>query len=336
MSIVEGIGDEVTVFAAFILIIILAATVTFFLNVTPIGNGSSSRDVLIDSNSNELVSGPGSSRSLEHSQSNENRANRTRASDFSSIHYELIRTEDQNGTLSGSSEAEATDDPEELTSEGEHTNTPIYPTISDSSSPSRFFTIPSEEGSERSTEQLHSETDATEPQSSPPPPGFFTPPLGGENVRTTEQENLEPGEIHVRLKSLDDTERTVVSFQTTRIIDFKRAHFSEDLENNRTVRLIFSGQLLQDTATLLSYGINENCVIHVQILSAQARQTTSQYSQNSDLDLSHLLWPLLSVILGICWILYFKYPDFFNLMSLGMLFLFTGSFVYFYSQVHNR
>lgn len=115
-----------------------------------------------------------------------------------------------------------------------------------------------------------------------------------------------------------------------------RSHFVEDIANNKIVRLIFSGQLLQDNLTLQSYGVTNNCVVHVQVLQAQTQQNPSSISQSTDLDLSHLLWPLLSIILGICWILYLKYPEFFNFMSLGMLLLFTGSFLYFYFQIQNQ
>ncbi|KFM68704.1 Transmembrane and ubiquitin-like domain-containing protein 1, partial [Stegodyphus mimosarum] len=152
------------------------------------------------------------------------------------------------------------------------------------------------------------------------------------STETEERASSESGEIRIRLKYLDDTERIVRSDPTVQIGDFKRTHFSDDLASNKIVRLIFSGQLLRDNLTLHHYGIQDRCVIHVQVLQEQA-QSNSPISQNTDLDLSHLLWPLISIILGVCWVMYFKYPDFFNVMSLSLLFLFTGGFVYFYSHV---
>ncbi|XP_035219221.1 transmembrane and ubiquitin-like domain-containing protein 1 [Stegodyphus dumicola] len=149
---------------------------------------------------------------------------------------------------------------------------------------------------------------------------------------STETASSESREIRIRLKYLDDTERIVRSDPTVQIGDFKRTHFPGDLASNKIVRLIFSGQLLRDNLTLHHYGIQDRCVIHVQVLQEQA-QSNSPISQNTDLDLSHLLWPLISIILGVCWVMYFKYPDFFNVMSLSLLFLFTGGFVYVYSHV---
>lgn len=119
---------------------------------------------------------------------------------------------------------------------------------------------------------------------------------------------------------------------------FFRDHFPDELANNKVVRLIFCGHLLRDSSTLESYRVLDNSVIHVQVLQAQAASTrTNQGSPpTTDLDLSNLLWPLIFIILFLSWCFYFKHPEFFSMLSLGMLLLFSGSFVIFFSTVRGH
>lgn len=301
MSFIEGVGDEVTAFAVVLLVLILAATVTFLLNSTPF---SERRHVSrIDPSISPLVNQGQNSDRQTH---DEQQASHSERNNQSNVGIDTIDPNPASSSAVNTEEVQNTTDdtpPDEtdndkVSSEGA-ANSQLYPEISDCDSISGHISETSDADNE-------------------------------------ERPTSNPEDIHIRLKYLDDTERSVTSHPTVKIGDFKRIHFAEDIANNKSVRLIFSGQLLQDNATLQSYGVANNCVVHVQILQAQTQQGSTSASQNSDLDLSHLLWPLLSVILGICWILYFKYPEFFNLMSLGILFLFTGSFVYFYCQVQHQ
>lgn len=291
MSFIEGVGDEVVVFSVILLVLILAATITFLLNSSPFTEVQTVSLHPIESSplSHELQQSDSDGTSEDSRTVNDVDVNPVPSPD--EIEEELTHEVEDIQTNDN-----------EVTSENNQTtfNSQIYPNINDCVSP----TAPEVEPEETSIEN--------------------------------ETQSSNPEEIHVRLKYLDDTERTVISHPSIKIGDFKRAHFVEDIENNKIVRLIFGGQLLQENATLQSYGVANNCVIHVQILPAQTLHNPSSISQNTDLDLSHLLWPLLSVILGICWILYLKYPEFFNFMSLGMLLLFTGSFLYFYFQIQHQ
>lgn len=291
MSFIEGVGDEVVVFSIILLVLILAATITFLLNSSPFTEVQTVSLHPIESSplSHELQQSDSDGTSEDSRTVNDVDVNPVSSPD--EIEEELTHEVEDIQTNDN-----------EVTSENNQTtfNSQIYPNINDCVSP----TAPEVEPEETSIEN--------------------------------ETQSSNPEEIHVRLKYLDDTERTVISHPSIKIGDFKRKHFVEDIENNKIVRLIFGGQLLQENATLQSYGVANNCVIHVQILPAQTLHNPSSISQNTDLDLSHLLWPLLSVILGICWILYLKYPEFFNFMSLGMLLLFTGSFLYFYFQIQHQ
>lgn len=181
----------------------------------------------------------------------------------------------------------------------------------------------------RSAEAEPTETNAEDVESETP-----SAPAEDDQTEIAEEQNTQSQSdssgIRIRLKYLDDTERTVRSDPFINIADFKRSHFSEDLANNKVVRLIFCGHLLRDTSTLESYRVVDNSVIHVQILQAQTNQNRSHTSPNTDLDISNLLWPLISIILVICWIFCFKFPEFFSLISIGLLCVFTGSFIFLY------
>ncbi|GFQ88426.1 ubiquitin-like domain-containing protein [Trichonephila clavata] len=149
---------------------------------------------------------------------------------------------------------------------------------------------------ETSTEDLESETP--------------TAPVEEDQTENVEEQSTESDSsgIRIRLKYLDDTERTVRSDPFINIADFKRSHFSEDLANNKVVRLIFCGHLLRDNSTLESYRVVDNSVIHVQILQAQTNQNRSQTGPNAELDISNLLWPLINLqylyyVLILSWLL---------------------------------
>lgn len=134
--------------------------------------------------------------------------------------------------------------------------------------------------------------------------------------------------VRLRLKYLNDTERLVQCKLDDKIGEFKRCHFAEDLANNKIVRLIYNGQLLRvDDRTLESYGVSNSSVIHVQISQNQQQQGSSYSDSDSDLDLSHLMWPLFGIILGILWMLHFQYKEFFNVASTVALVGITGLFL---------
>lgn len=143
-------------------------------------------------------------------------------------------------------------------------------------------------------------------------------------------------QIVLRIKYLNDMERTISTRLSKTIADFKRDNFAEELSANKTVRLIFNGQLLQNEVTLQNCGISDGCVVHVHISQSEPQQSPTTVDSNVDLDLSHVLWPLLSIILVLLWILYFKYPQFFNVTSTGILLIFTGGFIVVYGYGENR
>ncbi|CAB3367026.1 Hypothetical predicted protein [Cloeon dipterum] len=138
------------------------------------------------------------------------------------------------------------------------------------------------------------------------------------------EDEITTGSIRIRLKYLNDEQKLVQGRLAEPLGDFKRRHFNLELSANKLVRLIFNGQVLaRDGASLEENGLFDNCVIHC--LVHQPRNTSSnnntsstesnnsvpreeQQQQNSNegnrldrLDLGTLLFVLLSILLGMAW-----------------------------------
>merc|ERR1719186_2282298 len=93
-----------------------------------------------------------------------------------------------------------------------------------------------------------------------------------ENV-VAEESIPEESRVTIRLKFLNDTQKDVEASLVENIGQFKRRNFSEELGNNKNIRLIFNGQVLRDeSSSLRSYGMFDKCVLHCLIHTA----TTSQ------------------------------------------------------------
>lgn len=67
----------------------------------------------------------------------------------------------------------------------------------------------------------------------------------------------------VKLKYLNDDMKIASGTPSEPIGDFTRRHFAAELADNKTVRLIFNGQVLRpDTKTLRACGMFADCVVH--------------------------------------------------------------------------
>ena len=118
-----------------------------------------------------------------------------------------------------------------------------------------------------------------------------------------------------------------------------RVHFSEEVSENRPVKFIYQGRVLNDElASLQSLNINDGCPVHVHVgrprETPQQRAENEQQHANEFLDLSRLFVPLFGVILGIAWVGLFCYPDVFTLVTkLFLFFLSVGYILLAYSSV---
>lgn len=151
----------------------------------------------------------------------------------------------------------------------------------------------------------------------------------GDEPAVAAQEEEEEG-FAIRLKYLNDTERCVRGRPDETVGSFKRRHFAAELADQRLVRLIYNGgQLRDDNARLSSCGLSDGCVVHVHVSMAPVVQSdTSSANSNSegDLNLGALMWPLFAATLGIMWVLHFQYRELFNTSSTVVLVGISGLF----------
>lgn len=118
----------------------------------------------------------------------------------------------------------------------------------------------------------------------------------------------------VRLKFLNDTERTAQVKPQDTIGYIKRTYFAGQ---EQQVRLIYQGQLLQDdTQTLASLHLVHNCVLHCHI-SQHAGQGVAGGPRPADqvqvaLNVGSLMVPLLVLMLSVLWYCQIQYRQFFT------------------------
>lgn len=118
----------------------------------------------------------------------------------------------------------------------------------------------------------------------------------------------------VRLKFLNDTERTAQVKPQDTIGYIKRTYFAGQ---EQQVRLIYQGQLLQDDAqTLASLNLVHNCVLHCHI-SQHAGRVAAGGAGPADqvqvaLNVGSLMVPLLVLMLSVLWYCQIQYRQFFT------------------------
>nr|XP_020480899.1 transmembrane and ubiquitin-like domain-containing protein 1 [Monopterus albus] len=129
----------------------------------------------------------------------------------------------------------------------------------------------------------------------------------------------------VRLKFLNDTERTAQVKPQDTIGYIKRTYFAGQ---EQQVRLIYQGQLLQDDAqTLASLNLAHNCVLHCHI-SQHAGQGATGGPRPADqvqvaLNVGSLMVPLLVLMLSVLWYCQIQYRQFFTAPATASLVGFT-------------
>uniref|UniRef100_A0A6B2EHR1 Putative transmembrane and ubiquitin-like domain-containing protein 1 n=1 Tax=Phlebotomus kandelakii TaxID=1109342 RepID=A0A6B2EHR1_9DIPT len=89
-----------------------------------------------------------------------------------------------------------------------------------------------------------------------------------------------PLDMRIKLKYLDDVQRTVQGRPTEPIGEFKRRNFSVELAADKLVRLVFNGHVLQpDSKTLQACGLFDNCVVHCLIHKKPSSQASPDNPQ---------------------------------------------------------
>ncbi|XP_018571587.1 transmembrane and ubiquitin-like domain-containing protein 1 isoform X2 [Anoplophora glabripennis] len=88
--------------------------------------------------------------------------------------------------------------------------------------------------------------------------------------------------ITIKLKYINDDLKLVDGRLEEMLGDFKKRHFQTELSSNKLVRLIFNGRVLRpDTQTLKSCGLFDNCVVHCLIHQKRAQAIENASSETA-------------------------------------------------------
>lgn len=177
---------------------------------------------------------------------------------------------------------------------------------------------------------------------------------GSSSECTTEDTINDSNEITIKLKFINDDQKLVTGSLKEMLGDFKRRHFQMELEAHKSVRLVFNGRVLQpDTQTLEQCGLFNDCVVHCWV--HQPRPATVPSSQTSTLDnsssiyfnsqsfsdlptgtglssvhnewdLSRLLVSILTIVLGLAWYSRYHYAQLFTATTTLALYALTAIF----------
>ncbi|KYM99998.1 PREDICTED: transmembrane and ubiquitin-like domain-containing protein 1 [Cyphomyrmex costatus] len=157
-------------------------------------------------------------------------------------------------------------------------------------------------------------------------------------------------DITIKLKFMNDDQKIVTGSLKEMLGDFKRRHFQIELEARNAVRLVFNGRVLQpDTQTLEQCGLFNDCVVHCWVHQPRPATVPSATMDNSssiyfnsqpfsdlptdarissihDWDLSWLLVSLLTIILGLAWYSRYHYAQLFTATTTIALYALTAIF----------
>ncbi|CAF0823303.1 unnamed protein product [Didymodactylos carnosus] len=153
---------------------------------------------------------------------------------------------------------------------------------------------------------------------------------------------VDENSLHILIKFLNDTQKAIVASPNDTISTVKRMYFSDELANNKSVRFIYQGRVLDDKYTLQSYNIKDQTTIHCQISQirqppsiAQEQQNNSQTSfdhsfiDSSPIDTSSFFILLIGLLLGFVWFLRVRCRQLFTPISTLMLIIITLMYLIF-------
>ncbi|KAL2718718.1 transmembrane and ubiquitin-like domain-containing protein 1 [Vespula squamosa] len=329
MSLIEGVGDEVTDFFIALSIILVA---WFAWCSTNIADQPIIRTVLILQHRTRT-----SITELRASQ-NTNTLNQSRnleISDEDSIETNTIESNNSEANCPEASVADATAPALQRVPEATTSEEVLIETMD---SFNNEETIALEKSSEENSTDESNKPESMHPSTT----GCTTENLSTANAN----------EISIKLKFMNDDQKVVTGSLKEMIGDFKRRHFQVELDSQKLVRLVFKGQVLQpDSQTLEQCGLYNHCVVHCLVHQPQPATTSSQphtldessiylnpqtfqdlpagtgiSSVHNEWDLSRLLVSILTLILGLAWYSRYHYAQLFTATTTLALYALTAIF----------
>lgn len=121
---------------------------------------------------------------------------------------------------------------------------------------------------------------------SPPQDSENTPSESSDVASTSANSDSFPtepsGKTNIKLKFLDDSQIVATTPLDATVGEFKRRYFYDPILAGKVVRLIYRGQLLRDDSrSLSSYGIHNECVLHCNVSSVPYAQPVSNADRSA-------------------------------------------------------
>jgi len=316
MSIVEGFGDEVLICVVVLAIIGVLSMAWFSTDVHPVWNAGSIWLVQLQTHPNRRVLQVVSLDERQLDQVSENRNNLNDSTETQHIIVEQ-RNSNETGTVTH------VDTSRRLSSSNENSN------INSPSAPK-----------EATTSQASTSVDQV--------------PVDVEPEISANDDEIAPNTT-IKLKFLDDTHKLVGAWLSQTVGQFKRQHFTTEVNQGKTIRLIYQGQLLRDDGrSLESYGLHDNCVLHCHIGivpytgGQPAAAAVPQHvvpaapvvggggRRVGTTDMGQYVYLVFGVKFTLLWLAWYSYPQIFSTTSVVSLILCTGLYLMFVYSGRNR
>lgn len=175
------------------------------------------------------------------------------------------------------------------------------------------------------------------------------PPLQQSNPETqveNSRNNSEPSSsdrhlVSIKVKYGENVLEARINLEIDTVLSLKQKLFPNQLQEGKNVRLIFRGQVLNDSHPLCFYQISEGVFIHA-VISSQPSSPISQMNPHVIPFFVTSSLPLISIcgsVIGSLWAFYFieQTSRFFDSLSLFFLTLITLLYITFlYTWITNR
>ncbi|KAF3428255.1 hypothetical protein E2986_02110 [Frieseomelitta varia] len=333
MTLIEGVGDEVTDFFIVVVVLLVGWLAWYSTSIT---DQPLIRTVLVIHRTR--------TRLAELRANHQNASSFTRPPNLEITEEETIEpiTDDNNGNLQSCPEPSIADTNEEISSDTHRT--------SEATATEEVLIEAMDSFNNDSATKLQKQTKINPPKETTISTSTCNEPI---EHKTENLSEIDVNEISIKLKFINDDQKMVTGSLKELLGDFKRRHFQTELDAQKLVRLVFNGRVLQpDSQTLEKCGLYNNCVVHC--LVHQPRPNPSQTSTStldnsspiyfnpqsfSDIpvstgissvhnewDLSRPLVIILTVMLAFAWYSRYHYAQFFTASTTLALYALTAIF----------